>query len=72
MVNKVVIVTDSVACIPREQVEEYGIEVVPIEIIFGDRTYRDGVDISPAEFYTMLRKASCISIDMPMFVNSTY
>lgn len=51
------IITDSVACIPREQAEKYGIEVVPIQLIFGDRTYRDGVDISPAEFYTMLRKA---------------
>jgi len=72
MTNKVAIVTDSVACIPKEQAEKYGIEVVPIQLIFGNRTYRDGVDISPAEFYTMLRKALCISVDMPVFVNSTY
>ena len=54
---KVAIVTDSIACIPKEAIEKYGIEVVPIQLIFGDRTYRDGVDISPAEFYTLLRKA---------------
>ena len=55
--NKVAIVTDSVACIPKERVEEYGIEVVPIQVVFGDKVYRDGVDITPREFYAMLRKA---------------
>jgi len=57
MANKVAIVTDSIACIPQEQVEKYGIEIVPIQLIFEDRTYRDGIDINPAEFYTLLRKA---------------
>jgi len=51
------IVTDTTACIPKEQVEKYGIEVVPIELIFGDRVYRDGIDISPTEFYALLRQA---------------
>ena len=55
--NKVAIVTDSVACIPKEQAEEYGIEVVPIQVVFGDKVYRDGVDITPREFYAMLRNA---------------
>jgi len=57
MANKVAIVTDTTACIPKEQVEKYGIEVVPIEFIFGDKTYRDGIDMSPTEFYTRLRQA---------------
>ena len=51
------IVTDTTACIPKEQVEKYGIEVVPIELIFGDRVYRDGIDINPTEFYALLRQA---------------
>ena len=55
--KKVAIVTDTTACIPREQVEEYAIELVPIQIIFGDKVYLDGIDISPAEFYTLLRQA---------------
>lgn len=57
MTNQVAIVTDTTACIPQEQVEEYGIEVVPIEFIFGDRVYRDGIDMTPTEFYTRLRQA---------------
>jgi len=56
MTIKVAIVTDTTACIPREQVEEYGIEVVPVIFIFGDKSYRDGIDMSPTEFYTLLRR----------------
>ena len=55
--KKVAVVTDSVACIPREQVEKYGIEVVPVQVIFGDKVYRDGIDISPSQFYALLRQA---------------
>ena len=57
MLSKVAIVTDSVACIPKEQAEKYGIEVVPVVFIFGDKSYRDGIDISPTEFYARLRRA---------------
>jgi DegV family protein with EDD domain len=57
MKRNVAVVTDTTACIPKEKVTEYGIELVPIELIFGNRVYRDGIDISPTEFYTMLRQA---------------
>ncbi len=57
MIDKVAIVTDTTACIPKEQVEKYGIEVVPIELVFGNKVYRDGIDISPTEFYALLRQA---------------
>ena len=57
MAGNVAIVTDTTACIPQDRVQEYGIELVPIEVIFGDKVYRDGIDITPAEFYTMLRQA---------------
>jgi DegV family protein with EDD domain len=54
--KKVAIVTDTTACVPPEQVAEYGIEVVPVPLIIEGKTLRDGIDISPTEFYTMLRK----------------
>jgi DegV family protein with EDD domain len=31
--------------------------VVPVPLVIDGRTYRDGIDITPAEFYTMLRHA---------------
>lgn len=63
--KKVAIVTDTTACIPQEQVERYGIEVVPVELIFGDKAYRDGIDISPAEFYAVLQQAKKLPTTSP-------
>ena len=57
MPKRVAIVTDSTACVPRELVEQYGIRVVPINVIFEDRVYRDGVDITPEEVYSFLKGA---------------
>jgi len=53
---KVAIVTDTTACIPRELVEKYGIELVPLDFIFDDKVYQDGIDISPNQFYALLRR----------------
>ncbi len=57
MADKVAVVTDTTACIPQEQVREFGIELVAIELVFDDKVYRDGIDITPAEFYARLRQA---------------
>jgi len=51
---KVQVVTDSTSDIPRELAEDLGIRVVPIYLRFGDRTYRDGIDIQNNEFYSRL------------------
>ena len=48
------VVTDSTADIPAEVASELGICVVPLEVHFGDQAYRDGVDLSPSEFYDKL------------------
>jgi len=55
--KKVAIVTDTTACIPPEQVSRYNIEIIPVQLNFEDRSYRDGIDITPNEFYAMLRQA---------------
>ncbi|MEW6717118.1 MAG: DegV family protein [Chloroflexota bacterium] len=55
--SKVVLVTDSTAYIPPELVNKYKIKVIPQILIWGDKTYLDGVDISPEEFYNRLEKA---------------
>jgi len=50
------IVTDSTSDLPEEIVEEYGIEIVPLTVRLGDKVFRDYYDVSPAEFYQMLRE----------------
>jgi len=55
--GRVSIITDSTVCLPREVLERYGIHVVPLLLVVEDRVYRDGVDITPAEFYSLLPRA---------------
>jgi DegV family protein with EDD domain len=56
-VKKVSIVTDTTACVPAEQVKQFDIEIVPVPLIINEKTYRDGIDITPTEFYEILRKS---------------
>ncbi len=60
MTPKVGIVTDSIACLTKELVEQHGIGIVPLTIYFQDKVYRDWGDISPAEFYALLRQAETL------------
>ena len=48
------VVTDSTSDMPEGLANELGIRVVPIYLRFGDKTYRDGVDMKRDEFYSML------------------
>ncbi|MBA7559179.1 DegV domain-containing protein [subsurface metagenome] len=56
MANKVAIVTDSLACLTRELVEEYEIGVVPLNIHFEGKVYKDWVDITPSQSYELFLK----------------
>lgn len=54
------IVTDSCSDLPDEVLNRYGIVVAPLTANFEDASYRDGVDIKPAQFYEMLAKSKTI------------
>ncbi len=51
----VAIVTDSVADLPPQVAEEFGITVVPLVVRFGTDVYRDGLDLNPDQFYEKLK-----------------
>ncbi|KPL82616.1 hypothetical protein SE15_10955 [Thermanaerothrix daxensis] len=55
--SKVAVVTDSTAYIPRSLSQGLPIYVVPLQVVWGEETYRDGIDIQPLEFYTRLKTA---------------
>ena len=55
--TKVSVVTDSSAYLPQTLAEQYGIYVVPLNLIWKDKTYRDGVDIQAEEFYRLLAES---------------
>jgi DegV family protein with EDD domain len=48
------VVTDSTCDIPPQLMKDLGITVVPIYVVFGDKSYRDKLDIGEDEFYDKL------------------
>lgn len=52
------IVTDSTCDIARDIIERYGISVVPAYVLFGEESFRQGVDINPAQFYARLQSSA--------------
>jgi len=55
--SKIAVVTDSTTYMPPDLVKKYNISVAPQVLIWGDQTYKDGVDIESREFFTRLKTA---------------
>jgi DegV family protein with EDD domain len=55
--SKVALITDSTTYLPDEFIQKYNITVAPQVLIWGEKTYEDGVDIQPEEFYRRLKGA---------------
>jgi DegV family protein with EDD domain len=53
--RRLAIVVDSSCDLPHEIIERHGITVVPIQVMDGDRSYLDRVDITAAEIYRRMR-----------------
>lgn len=54
----VAVVTDSAADLPQEWLQAFDIHMVPLILNMGDKTWRDRVDITPPQFYELLRSSS--------------
>ncbi|MHB8074838.1 DegV family protein [Desulfosporosinus fructosivorans] len=50
-VPKIAIVTDSTSDLAPEMIKEFGIEIIPLHVVYKDREYLDGVNITPDEVY---------------------
>lgn len=55
---KIALVTDSTCSIPKDLTDKYNISVAPQILIWGNETFEDGVNITPGQFYTRLKKAA--------------
>jgi DegV family protein with EDD domain len=53
----VAIVADSSADLPDAVLDRHRITLVPLQVMFGDQTFRDRVELRPDEFYRRLRTA---------------
>ena len=60
MGNKVALITDSTAYIPRDWIDKYGIKVSPAVVIWDGEELRDWYDITAEEFFTRLENSSTL------------
>ncbi len=56
MAEKIALITDSTCDIPETLVDEYGIEIVPLRILYKDAEYLDKVNIKPEDVYSRLQE----------------
>jgi DegV family protein with EDD domain len=55
--SKVAIITDSTAYLSEELRQQYNITMVPLNVIFGDESYQEEVEIEAGQFYRKVREA---------------
>ena len=71
--QKIALLTDSCADIPRALLQRHDIYVVPLKLVFSDGEYADGVDITPTEVYRRLpTEIPKTRPDIPMCWRSIY
>ena len=51
---KIALVTDSTCDLPQELIDEYQINMLPVNISFGENMYLDKLTIKPEQFYKLL------------------
>lgn len=56
----VAVVTDSACDLSEEVIRAHGIHVLPMALVDGETTYRDGIDISATDFHEKLRLAEAL------------
>ncbi|MFA9398504.1 MAG: DegV family protein [Clostridiaceae bacterium] len=54
--EKIAIITDTAADLSKDSIDKYNIRVLPFRIIYKDREYKDGVDITAEYVYRNLSK----------------
>lgn len=55
--TEMAIIADSIACIPKEKAEDFGIKIVPANIFFNGNIYRDLIDLTSAQAYEFIDRA---------------
>jgi len=56
------IITDSVADLPPQVVQDLGITIVPLNVRFGEEVFRDGIDLTAEQFYERLRHSQILPV----------
>lgn len=60
MSGKIKIFADSTCDLPSSWIEEHDIGIVPLYVVFGEDSLRDGVDITPVELYAKVEETGAL------------
>ncbi|MCS1351656.1 DegV family protein [Mechercharimyces sp. CAU 1602] len=70
---RIALVTDSSCDLPKEVVEKWNIEVVPLRIVFSHGEYRDGIDLTTDEVVDRLsEEIPTTSMPSPSDIHATF
>lgn len=75
MINdpKIAIVTDSTSDLDLEMAKEFGIEILPLHVVYKAREYLDGVNISPDQVYNNMEiEIPTTSLPSPAEISSLF
>jgi len=54
--GEICLVVDTSCDLPREVVDRYDIQMVPLRVVFGEKSYVDKLSLTPEDFYQLLRE----------------
>jgi len=54
----IALVTDSTCDLPAELLEKYNVNVVPVQLMIGDQSHLDRLEIKPQDFYQVLQNST--------------
>lgn len=63
------VVADSSCDLPNVLIQKYSIRIIPLTISIGDRSYVEGVDLSPEEFYAKMAQSKDLLISILITAN---
>lgn len=52
----IIITTDSTADLPRDLAEKRGIQIIPLSVTLNSKVYRDGVDLTTKQLFTLIQQ----------------
>src|SRR5699024_2704327 len=52
---KIALVTDSTSYLPEEILKKYNVSVIPLNVIFENESYREGIEMTTEEFYEKVK-----------------
>lgn len=54
--EKIALITDSTCGLSQDLIEQYNVQILRLKIIYKDKSYIDGIDITPEEVYAKLEQ----------------